>query len=81
MIESTVAPPVFGYLIEQFDVGVAFSIVAAVAVVATILIVAMVFRLDGESRPAAATGEWHSAKSPVTRTKVASDPKIFVLRM
>lgn len=57
MIGSAVAPPVFGYLIEQYDVAIAFYAVAAVAVVATILTVAMVVRLDGDSAATPATGE------------------------
>lgn len=51
MLGSAVAPPVFGYLIERFDVGIAFYAVAAVAVVATLLTVAMVVRLDSDSVP------------------------------
>jgi MFS family permease len=57
MIGSAVAPPVFGYLIEQYDVTIAFYTIAAVAVLATVLTVGMVVRLDSESRPTAATGE------------------------
>jgi hypothetical protein len=56
-LTNTVVQLPFDYFADQYDVAVAFYAVAAVAVLATVLILAMVPRLDGESRPVPLTGE------------------------
>jgi len=57
MIGSAVAPPVFGYLIERFDVQAAFFAVAAVAAVATAVTIAMVLRFQAVAGPRVVPGE------------------------
>lgn len=49
MLGSTIAPPVFGYLIDQFGVQAAFFAVAAVAAIATVVTVTMALRIDAVS--------------------------------
>ncbi|MCU4802665.1 MFS transporter [Halobacteria archaeon HArc-gm2] len=57
MLGSAVAPPVFGFLIDRFDVQVAFFAVAAVAALATALTAAIVFRLQDAPAPEPVAGE------------------------
>lgn len=57
MAGSAIAPPVFGYLIEWFDVQIAFIAVAVVAALATVLTAAIVFRLQETPGPTPVPGE------------------------
>ncbi|WP_254274569.1 MFS transporter [Haloarcula marina] len=49
MLGSTIAPPVFGYLIDQFGVQAAFFAVGAVAAIATAVTVMIALRIDAIS--------------------------------
>lgn len=49
MLGSTIAPPVFGYLIDHFGVQEAFFAVAAVAAIATVITVTIALRIDAMS--------------------------------
>ncbi|WP_416841738.1 MFS transporter [Haloferax sp. DFSO52] len=49
MLGGTIAPPMFGYLIDQFGVQEAFFVIAAVAAIATAVTVTMALRIDAIS--------------------------------
>jgi len=57
MLGSTVAPPVFGYLIEWTTVRVAFAGIAGVALVATVLTVFVIATISPQERVPSTTGD------------------------
>lgn len=57
MLGSTVAPPVFGYLIEWTGVQVAFATIAGVALVATVLTVFVIVTISPQAREQATAGD------------------------
>ncbi len=54
MLGSTIAPPVFGYLIDRAGVRVAFFAIAGVGALATVVTALVVARFADEPRPATA---------------------------